>query len=115
MRDREPLTDDDRRSFGAGGGFITAFLTATQESRARRAAQELRCHRHIVGEAETDAINRARSAARPDGGRTAARRGANILIPFVLIGFAVLHFIGGTVIHAAAHAVATSHHTLAAD
>jgi len=54
--------------------------------------------------------------------RTAARcrsaavqRGANLLIASALIGFALLHFIGGAAIHAVSNVPATSPHTLAAD
>ncbi|MBV8839194.1 MAG: hypothetical protein JO000_21885 [Alphaproteobacteria bacterium] len=38
-----------------------------------------------------------------------------ILIGSVLIGFAVVHFIGDTAIHSAAKPTAPSSHTLAAD
>jgi len=45
----------------------------------------------------------------------AVRRGANLLIASALIGFALLHFIGGAAIHAVSNVPATSPHTLAAD
>jgi len=69
MHDGESLLDRNemhaRRSIGASDGLVAAFLIAMQESREHQAAQELRRHQHLVGEAE--AYARCRSAARLSG------------------------------------------------
>ena len=62
-------------------------------------------------------VAQADSPVHQDHRKRSATRGPSILIASVLIGFAVIHFVGGAAIDAASKATttATSHHMLAAD
>lgn len=113
----------ERQPMPVGSGFITGFVVAMHESRRNRAAGEIRQHHHLVREAE--AYENRRSAElhgqrRAEGfrrGSAGLALAAKAAVAAALVAFAVIHAMGGAMIHASAKVAAmeASRHTLAAD